>query len=85
MLRRGPGPGLVDGTAADTDADASLLILDGVVAKDVRLEDVTSTELLGPGDVIRPATVRDANRLLGDEVSWSCWRCCGSLPSVGDA
>ena len=48
-----------------------MLILDGVVARDVRLEDVTSTELLGPGDVIHPATVSDADRLLGDQVSWS--------------
>jgi CRP-like cAMP-binding protein len=71
VLRRKPGPWLVDGTAAEADAYVRLLILDGVVARDVSLEDVISTELLGSGDVIRPGTAGDADRLLGDQTSWS--------------
>jgi hypothetical protein len=47
-----------------------LLILDGVVASDVMLEDVVSTELLGAGDILRPWHVDDPERMVGEETGW---------------
>lgn len=47
-----------------------VLILDGVIASDILLEDVTSTELLGPGDILRPWPREDAERLLCDQAQW---------------
>jgi hypothetical protein len=47
-----------------------VLILDGVIASDILLEDVVSTELLGPGDILRPWPLEDSERLLSDEARW---------------
>ena len=41
-----------------------LLVLDGVVAREVVLGDTVSTELLGAGDVIRPWTMEEPAGLL---------------------
>jgi hypothetical protein len=48
-----------------------VLILDGVIAGDTPLEDVVSTELLGPGDVLRPWADDAAEHLLPDRTEWS--------------
>ena len=41
----------LSGTSAD---HIGLLVLDGVLAREVLVSDTVSTELLGPGDVVRP-------------------------------
>jgi hypothetical protein len=48
-----------------------LLVLDGVLASDVLLEDIVSTELLGAGDILRPWPTDDPERLLADETRWT--------------
>jgi CRP/FNR family transcriptional regulator, cyclic AMP receptor protein len=45
------------------------LVLDGVLAREVVLEDTISTELLGPGDFIRPRSDEDPS-LLRQRVRW---------------
>lgn len=48
-----------------------LLVLDGVVAREVVLGDTVSTELLGAGDLIRPWTLEEPAGLLDSRVLWS--------------
>jgi len=48
-----------------------LLVIDGVVAREVVLGDTVSTELLGAGDVIRPWTLEEPAGLLEPTVLWS--------------
>ena len=45
-----------DATGATTtgDHDLGLFLLEGIVAREVIVADNVSTELLGPGDLIRP-------------------------------
>ena len=59
--RRG-GPAARAGPWAADGADpehAGLLLIDGVIARDVVVSDTVSTELLGPGDVVRPWSLQD--------------------------
>jgi len=46
-----------------------LLVLDGVLAREIVLEDTISTELLGPGDFIRPWSEEEQS-LLRQRVRW---------------
>ena len=46
-------------------------MLDGVLAREVLVSDTVSTELLGPGDVIRPWRLHDGSTLLRHQVRWS--------------
>jgi hypothetical protein len=46
-------------------------VLSGVLAREVLVSDTVSTELLGPGDVIRPWRLHDAASLLLHSVRWS--------------
>jgi hypothetical protein len=48
-----------------------LLVVDGVVAREVVLGETVSTELLGAGDVIRPWTMEEPAGLLETTVLWS--------------
>jgi hypothetical protein len=48
-----------------------LLVLDGVVAREVVLGDTVSTELLGAGDIVRPWTMEEPGGLLDVTVQWS--------------
>jgi CRP/FNR family transcriptional regulator, cyclic AMP receptor protein len=48
-----------------------LLVVDGVLAREVLVSDTISTELLGPGDVLRPWRLRDGATLLQHTVRWS--------------
>ena len=50
-------------------ANAGLLVIEGVLAREVVLEDTISTELLGPGDFIRPWS-DDEPSLLRQRVRW---------------
>ena len=67
---RGVGPWPVKAMPVLATHHLGLLILDGVIASDVMLEDVVSTELLGAGDILRPWPVEDPARMVGDEVGW---------------
>jgi CRP/FNR family cyclic AMP-dependent transcriptional regulator len=56
------------------DADPShlgLLVADGVLAREIVLGDTVSTELLGPGDIIRPWLLDGAPELLPVIVRWN--------------
>ena len=47
------------GRLADADPlNLGLLVVDGVLAREVVLSDNVSTELLGPGDIVRPGASR---------------------------
>jgi hypothetical protein len=48
-----------------------LLVLDGVIAREVVLGETVSTELLGAGDLIRPWTLEEPAGLLDSTVLWS--------------
>ena len=51
--------------------NVGLLIIDGVVAREVALGGGLSSELLGPGDLIRPWSVDGDDGLLTNEVRWN--------------
>lgn len=71
IVSRAPGSWTIKAAAAETRTHhLGLLLLDGVIATDVRLEDVVSTELLGAGDLLRPWSIADGDHLLGDETGW---------------
>jgi CRP-like cAMP-binding protein len=48
-----------------------LLVLDGVLAREVLVSDTISTELLGPGDVVRPWRLHEGDALLQHSVRWN--------------
>jgi CRP/FNR family cyclic AMP-dependent transcriptional regulator len=48
-----------------------LLIVDGIVTREVGLGDTISAELLGPGDLIRPWSLSAGGELLETRVRWS--------------
>jgi CRP/FNR family transcriptional regulator, cyclic AMP receptor protein len=48
-----------------------LLLLDGVLAREIIMEDSVSPELLGTGDLIRPWHLDRTQRLLRNDVRWS--------------
>jgi CRP/FNR family transcriptional regulator, cyclic AMP receptor protein len=60
------------GRLADADpTHLGLLVVEGVLAREVRLEDTVSTELLGPGDVLRPWRIEGQPELLPLTVRWN--------------
>jgi len=67
-LPRGEWHGADKATLGGTHV--GLLILDGVIAREVILEDTVSTELLGAGDVIRPWASHGAPALLQQQLRW---------------
>ena len=48
-----------------------LLVLDGIIAHEVLVSDTISTELLGPGDVVRPWRLNDGATLLRATIRWN--------------
>ena len=48
-----------------------LLVLEGVVARELLLSDNVSTELLGPGDLLRPWQDQGPSRLVQSQVRWT--------------
>jgi CRP/FNR family cyclic AMP-dependent transcriptional regulator len=52
-------------------AHLGLLILEGVLARELLMSSNVSTELLGQGDLVRPWQVHGPSRLLRSEVRWS--------------
>ena len=67
-LPRGPWSA---GGAQPDPGHPGLLLLDGVIAREVVVSDTVSTELLGPGDVVRPWSLLGAPALLQGEIRWS--------------
>jgi CRP/FNR family cyclic AMP-dependent transcriptional regulator len=65
------GPWEVDKLASTSPEHIGLLILDGVLAREVLVSDTVSTELLGPGDVVRPWRLNDESTLLRHVVRWN--------------
>lgn len=56
------------------DADPmhlGLLIIEGVLAREVVLGDTVSTELLGPGDILRPWHIEGPPELLSVTIRWN--------------
>jgi len=64
------GPWRIGGEGADPQ-HVGLLLLDGVIAREVVVSDTISTELLGPGDLVRPWSVQTAPGLLRCTVRWN--------------
>jgi len=56
--------------AAVSPRTVGLLVLRGVIAREVVLEDTVSTELLGPGELVRPWGGRDEPELLEQQIRW---------------
>jgi CRP/FNR family cyclic AMP-dependent transcriptional regulator len=48
-----------------------LLLIEGVVAREIAFEDNVSAELLGPGDVVRPWQAQAPSQLMRSEVRWT--------------
>ena len=60
------------GRLADADpTHLGLLVADGVLAREVVLGDTVSTELLGPGDIIRPWHIEGPPELLPVAIRWN--------------
>jgi hypothetical protein len=69
LIRRGVWDA---GRLAEAGADElGLLMLDGVIAREVLLADTTSVELLGSGDVLRPWRRDDEASLSRHEIRWT--------------
>jgi CRP-like cAMP-binding protein len=61
-------------TSRLADADPThlgLLLIDGVLAREVVIGDTVSTELLGPGDIVRPWHIHGEPELLQITVRWN--------------
>jgi CRP/FNR family transcriptional regulator, cyclic AMP receptor protein len=56
--------------APDGAPDVGLLVIEGVLARETLLEDTVSTELLGPGDFLRPWSGEEDTQLLRCNVRW---------------
>ncbi|MEA2248216.1 MAG: family transcriptional regulator, cyclic receptor protein, partial [Solirubrobacteraceae bacterium] len=65
-LPRGPWPGAVE----EQEGTMGLLLLDGVLARNVSLGRIAYPELLGAGDLLRPWAPDVNGRLLHIEVDW---------------
>jgi CRP/FNR family transcriptional regulator, cyclic AMP receptor protein len=65
------GPWEVEGLSGTSPDHIGLLVVDGVLAREVLVSDTVSTELLGPGDVIRPWHLHETASLLRYAVRWN--------------
>jgi CRP-like cAMP-binding protein len=69
VIRRGAWD--CDRLSAAHPEHLALLIVDGVIAREVLLADTTSIELLGSGDVLRPWCRDDESSLSRHEIRWT--------------
>jgi CRP/FNR family cyclic AMP-dependent transcriptional regulator len=65
------GPWDAERLATAHPEHVGLLLLDGVIAREVLISDTVSTELLGSGDLIRPWRDGEESRLLALEIRWT--------------
>ncbi len=70
------GPWEIEKLSGTSREHLGLLVLDGVLAREVLVSDTISTELLGPGDVIRPWQIADSAQLLQYSVRWNVFTRC---------
>lgn len=52
-------------------AQLGLLVVEGVIARELLMSNIVSTELLGQGDLLRPWQTHGPSRLLRSEVRWN--------------
>jgi CRP/FNR family cyclic AMP-dependent transcriptional regulator len=64
------GPWAAGGDHANPE-HVGLLLLEGVISREVVVSDTVSTELLGPGDVVRPWSIQEPAGLLQLTVRWN--------------
>ena len=67
-MRRFDAPAGLERTAP---GHLGLLVVDGILARDVAVPGSVATELLGPGDVLRPWTMEEPVEMLASEVRWT--------------
>jgi CRP-like cAMP-binding protein len=67
----GPGPWALPRLSADGTSHLGLLLLDGLLGRELLADDVASLELVGPGDLVRPWADSADAELLEAEVRWS--------------
>ena len=65
------GPWDVDKLSGASPDHIGLLVLDGILAREVLVSDTVSTELLGPGDVVRPWRLSEPSSLLRHGIRWN--------------
>jgi CRP-like cAMP-binding protein len=65
------GPWEVEKLSGTSPEHIGLLVIDGVLAREVLVSDTVSTELLGPGDVIRPWHLHQGDSLLRYAIRWN--------------
>src|SRR5215208_1039857 len=70
VYRLPQGPWSAGGEDANPE-HVGLLLLEGVIAREVVVSDTVSTELLGPGDVVRPWSIQEPAGLLQLTVRWN--------------
>jgi CRP/FNR family transcriptional regulator, cyclic AMP receptor protein len=70
VIEPGPWDGAMPGRA--DPSDVGLLLLDGVISREIIVADTVSTELLGPGDILRMWSLQPATPLLRLTVRWTC-------------
>ena len=68
--RLSQGPWGAGGDDANPE-HVGLLLLDGVISREVVVSDTVSTELLGPGDVVRPWSIQSPAGLLQLTIRWN--------------
>lgn len=68
-LQRGAWP--IERLGARSQTDLGLLVVEGVLGRELLAHDVASMELLGPGDLIRPWDEARGSGLLEAVVRWS--------------
>jgi CRP/FNR family cyclic AMP-dependent transcriptional regulator len=66
-----PGPWEIEHLSGTTPDHIGLLVIDGVLARELLVSDTVSTELLGPGDVIRPWHLTETAALLRYAIRWN--------------
>jgi CRP/FNR family transcriptional regulator, cyclic AMP receptor protein len=69
--RLGVGPWDVSRLSGASADHIGLLVLDGVIARELIVADHVSAELLGPGDLIRPWQAASKSELLPVDAEWS--------------
>jgi CRP-like cAMP-binding protein len=65
------GPWEIERLSGTSPDHIGLLVVDGVLAREVLVSDTVSTELLGPGDVIRPWHLHETASLLRYAIRWN--------------
>jgi CRP/FNR family cyclic AMP-dependent transcriptional regulator len=69
VIRRGPWA--VERLPSADGGHLGLLVLDGVLAREILLADTISTELVGVGDLLCPWHEADGSALLAHDIRWS--------------